>query len=182
MTDYIPESQIISNQIAKPGEFVYSDSGIPYVGSYHIINGKAFAGAVLNTFEVSIPLDQPPTNVMASIVNIAGFGTAAYAMAKQNINNAKNLIEKFIPSSQVQISSEGSTPRTGKSTFTQKSNDPNNIIKEIKNDSSNNELILSLKKDPLYKLVEIDFNSPTTTQQIEEGDKIIPGLKTFVNL
>jgi hypothetical protein len=43
-------------------------------------------------------------------------------------------------------------------------------------------LISSLKKDPLYKLVEIDFNSPTTTQQIEEGDKIIPGLKTFVNL
>ena len=182
MADYIPESQVISNQIAKSGEFVYSDSGIPYVGAYHIINGKAFAGAVLNTFEVPIPLDQPPTNVMASVVNIVGFGTAAYAMAKQNINNAKNLIEKFIPSAQIQKSNEGSTPRTGKSTFTQKTNDPNKVIKEIKNDSSNSELISSLKKDPLYKLVEIDFNSPNTTQQIEEGEKIIPGLKILVNL
>ena len=182
MADYIPESQVIINQIAKSGEFVYSDSGIPYVGAYHIINGKAFAGAVLNTFEVPIPLDQPPTNVMASVVNIVGFGTAAYAMAKQNISNAKNLIEKFVPSSQVQISSEGSTPRTGKSTFTQKSNDPNNVIKEIKPNTLNNIVIESLRRDPLYKLVEIDFNSPTTTQQIEEGEKIIPGLKTFVNL
>jgi hypothetical protein len=178
MADYIPESQIISNQIAKPGEFVYSDSGIPYVGLYHIINGKAFAGAVLNTFEVPIPLDQPPTNVMASIVNIAGFGTAAYAMAKQNINNAKNLIEKFIPSAQIQKSNEGSTPRTGKSTFTQKTNDPNKVIKEIKDPN----LIATLRQDPLYVVVQIDFSSPNANQQIEDGNKQLPGLKTFVNL
>ena len=57
-----------------------------------------------------------------------------------------------------------------------------NIIKEIKDEESNKTTITSLQRDPLYKITAINFSVPDLQQQIEEGEKIIPGLKTFVNL
>jgi hypothetical protein len=55
-------------------------------------------------------------------------------------------------------------------------------IKEIKDEESNKNTITSLQRDPLYKITAINFSIPDLQQQIEDGDKIIPGLKTFVNL
>jgi hypothetical protein len=177
-----PRSLITESIPAKEGEFVYTESGLPFSGKYHIVSGVAYAGEKESSFSPPVSLDQVSNNPFATLISTLGYATAAYTMAKQNFEMIKQTSEKFIESIPIKKQITILEPRTGKSTFTQKSNDPNNIIKEIKNNSSNNELILSLKKDPLYKLVEIDFNSPTTTQQIEDGDKIIPGLKTFVNL
>lgn len=177
-----PLNQIQPGLIAKDGEFVTADDGLPYSGKYYIQNGVAYAGEDPLEYLVPVPLDQVSENQFATLISTIGYATAAYTMAKQNFEMIKQTAEKIIPPKQIQKLSTSLEPRTGKSIFTQKTNDPNKVIKEIKNDSSNSELILSLRKDPLYKLVEIDFNSPTTTQQIEEGEKIIPGLKTFVNL
>ena len=177
-----PLNQTQSGLVAKNGEFVTANDGLPYSGKYYIQNGAAYAGNDPLEYLVPIPLDQVPENQFATLISTVGYATAAYTMAKQNFEMIKQTTEKIISSNPLQKLSTSLKPRTGKSTFTQKLNDPNNIIKEIKNDSSNSELILSLKKDPLYKLVEIDFNLTNLQQQIEEGDKIIPGLKTFVNL
>ena len=178
----VPKSLITESIPAKEGEFVYADSGLPYSGKYHIISGIAYAGDNQLSFYPPVQLDQVPESQYASLISSIGYATAAYAMAKQNFEMIKQTAKKIIPSNQIQKSGESQLQRTGKYIFTKKTNDPNNIIKEIKNDSSNSELILSLKKDPLYKLVEIDFNLTTIQQQIENGEKIIPGLKTFVNL
>ena len=178
----VPKSLITVNIPSKDGEFVYTESGLPYSGSYHIISGVAYAGNDESSFNPPVSLDQVSESQFASLISSVGYATAAYAMAKQNFDIIKQTAKKIIPTNPIQKSGESQLQRIGKSTFTQKTNDPNNIIKEIKNDSSNSELILSLQKDPLYKLVEIDFSSPNAPQQIENGEKIIPGLKTFVNL
>ena len=177
-----PLNQIQSGLVAKDGEFVTAEDGLPYSGKYYIQNGAAYAGNDSSEYEVPVPLDQFPENQFATLISTLGYATAAYTMAKQNFEMIKQTAEKIIPSKQIQKLSTSLEPKTGKYIFTQKSNDPNNVIKEIKNDSSNSELILSLKKDPLYKLVEIDFNLTDMQQQIENGEKTIPGLKTFVNL
>ncbi len=95
----------------------------------------------------------------------------------------KQTAEKFFPKSNVKPDdAEGSPPRTGKSAFTQKTNDPNKIIKEIKYSANYISILEPLKKDPLYKVVEIDFDLPNVFLQLEDGEKIIPGLKSFVNI
>jgi uncharacterized protein (UPF0333 family) len=178
----VPKSLITVNIPSKDGEFVYTESGLPYSGNYHIISGVAYAGGDQSSFNPPVSLDQVSKSQFASLISSTGYATAAYAMAKQNFEIIKQTSEKFIQSLPIQRSGESQLQRSGKYTFTQKLNDPNNIIKEIKNNSSNSEILLSLQKDPLYKLVEIDFSSPNSPQQIESGEKIISGLKTFVNL
>lgn len=177
-----PRNQIQKSITAKEGEFVYADSGLPFSGKYHIISGIAYAGEDEKTYPEPVLLDEVTVkfNLFSSIITSVGLGTAAYNMVKQNVDTAKNLVEKYIPSkpkqsNEVQI-------RSGMYYFAQKSNDPNNIIKEIKDEKSNKNTITSLQRDPLYKVVTIDFSISNVDQQIEEGDKIIPGLKTFINL
>jgi hypothetical protein len=177
-----PRSLITFNIPAKDGEFVYADSGLPFSGKYHIISGVAYAGENDKSYPQPVPLDEVSTkfNPFASIIASVGLGTAAYNMVKQNVDTAKNLVEKYIPSKPKQ--SNEVQLRSGIYYFAKKSNDPNNIIKEIKDEESNKTTITSLQRDPLYKITAINFSVPDLQQQIEEGEKIIPGLKTFVNL
>ena len=177
-----PRSLITVNIPAKDGEFVYADSGLPFSGKYHIISGIAYAGENEKSYPQPVPLDEVSTkfNPFASIIASVGLGTAAYNMVKQNVDTAKNLVEKYIPSKPKQ--SNEVQLRSGIYYFTQKLNDPNNVIKELKDEESNKDIIKSLQQDPLYKIIAVNFSVPNLQQQIEEGDKIIPGLKTFVNL
>jgi hypothetical protein len=176
-----PLNQIQSGIVAKDGEFVYASDGLPYSGKYYIQNGVAYAGENLSINEVPIPLDQTPDNQFATLISTVGYATAAYAMAKQNIELIKQTSEKLIPTKPVQKQSTSLEPRTGMCSFTQKSNDPNKVIKQF--NSSNDSLLLSaLKKDPLYKVVDIDFSALNIQQQLAEAEKTIPGITTFVNL
>jgi hypothetical protein len=175
----VPKNQIIEGLEAQEGEFVTANDGLPYSGKYHIISGIAYAGEKQDSYPTPIPLDQLEDNSLSGIAAIAGYATAAYAMAKSNIDMAKQTAEKVFP--KATIESSGS-PRKGKSFFTQKTNDPNKVIKEIKSSKLSEMIVSQLKKDPLYKVVEVDFDSVDKDKQIEEGEKQIPGLKTFVNL
>lgn len=176
----VPKNQIIEGLEAKEGEFVTADDGLPYSGKYHIISGIAYAGEKQDSYQVPIPLDQLEDSSLGGIVSAIGYATAAYAMVKSNVDMIKQTAEKFIPKNTVQAEGEGSERRSGKSTFTQKTNDSNKIIKEIKHSKLSLIIIETLKKDPLYKIVEIDFDSPSVEKQIDDGEKIIPGLKSFV--
>jgi hypothetical protein len=179
----VPKNQIIEGLEAKEGEFVTANDGLPYSGKYHIISGIAYAGENEKSFPTPIPLDQLEESSLAGIISAVGYATAAYAMVKSNINMAKQTAEKIIPKSNIQPDdAEGSPSRTGKSTFTQKTNDSAKIIKEIKFSKLSSIIVEQLKKDPLYKIVEINFDLSNVAQQIDEGDKIIPGLKSFINI
>lgn len=184
-----PLNQIQSGLTAKDGEFVYAEDGLPYSGKYYIQNGVAYAGNDPTEREVPVPLDQMPENQFASLISTIGYATAAYQMAKQNVELIKQTAEKVFPSPPIQKSGESQAERTGRYAFAQKTNDPDKIIKQFNFQEENktkltlnNAILSSLKKDPLYKIVEIDFTATDAPNQIEEGDKIIPGLKTFINL
>lgn len=184
----VPKSLITESIPAKEGEFVYADSGLPYSGKYHIISGVAYAGDNQSSFDPPVPLDQLPDNQFATLMSTVGYATAAYAMAKQNIELIKQTSEKIFPNTPIQKSGESQAQREGKYAFAQKTNDPDKVIKQFNLQEKsvkatlNNAVLTTLRKDPLYKIVDIDFSSLDIQQQIEEGDKIIPGLKTFVNL
>jgi hypothetical protein len=175
---YIPEAQIIKNQTAEEGELIYAESGIPYSGKYFIIQGLAYAGEQPENGKPLIPLDQPDVNTLAEIQALIGAATGVYSFFKSRMDLVRGIKEKLVPSQPVQSQGEGSSPRQGVLFFTQKANDPNKVIKEIKDPN----LITTLRQDPLYTVVEIDFSSPNANQQIEDGNKQIPGLRTFVNL
>jgi hypothetical protein len=113
------------------------------------------------------------TNILSAIGNAVGFFTQAYNFAKSNVETAKDIKDKVFPSKNIQ----NNQPRTGIHYFSQNLGDPNKIIKEIDLTAYN-----QLSKDPMYKTVSIDFSSNDVDKQKENGEKIIPGLTTFLSL
>ena len=190
-TEYIPEGQIIRDLTAKEGELVYAQNGLPYTGKYHIIRGRAFAGKDNTVYKVPVPLDQPDVNALAEIMKLYGTAMGTYNFFKSRlealkglknefVDNANNVVNTFSPpvsSVSVKTEGEGSTSKTGTHYYLQLTNTSNKTIKEI------SQIGYNLHKSvPTSKTVSINFDSPNVEKQIEDGDKIIPGLKTFVNL
>ncbi len=185
----IPKNQILTNIQAQKTEFVYADSGLPFSGYYHIINGKAFAGGDENVFPIPIPLEKPQDNTLSKVITSVGLGTAAYNLARRNLNTAHNLAPKSIHPHIVQITSGNNSNSQSDDIksiiefkeevnyYLQKSNDPNRFIKKI----SFNEAT-QLIKDPINKVVTINFASENLDEQLAAAEKIIPGITVFVNL
>lgn len=186
--EYIPESQLLKDLTAADGELIYAESGLPYSGKYYIKLGRAYAGIEPGQFNPEVPLDKPDLNLAAEINALVGTYLGAKNWAESRLARIKALKQDITDtvkslSAPVQTQGEGSSPRSGISYFSQKTNDPNKIIKEYKkSDVSTTNTIAALNSNPLYKVVIIDFSAADVDQQIENGDKIIPGLKTFVNL
>lgn len=174
----VPKSQIQESQTTNGDEFVYPDTGLPYEGKYHVINGQPFAGENENTYKVPIPLEIPSKSVMAELIAAAGALSAAYELAKQNISTAENLYNQNIaPLIKSKSDPNVNSPKTGVHNYFQKSNDPNKVIKEISGID-----VFKLKKDPINKIVTITLGVADTPQQLIEAEKIIPGITAFVNL
>lgn len=186
--EYIPKSQVLQDLTAADGELIYTESGLPYSGKYHIVSGKAYAGAKFMENNPAIPLDKPDLNLIAEINALVGTYLGAKSWAESRLARIKALKQDITDtvnsfSKPVQKQDEGTPPREGVSYFVQKTTDPNKIIKEYaKSDIKTTNIIASLNNDPLYNVVIINFSASDIDKQIEDGDKIIPGLKTFVNL
>jgi hypothetical protein len=187
--EYVPQSQLLENLTAADGELIYVESGLPYTGKYHIVSGKAYAGAqFMKEFNPAVPLDKPDLNLLAEINALVGTYLGAKSWAESRLARIKALKQDVTDavkslSTPVQTQGEGSIPRSGISYFSQKTNDPNKVIKEYrKSDVSTTNTISALNSNPLYKVVIINFDTADLDKQIDDGDKIIPGLKTFVNL
>jgi hypothetical protein len=187
--EYVPQSQLLENLTAADGELIYAETGLPYSGKYHIVSGKAYAGAqFMKEFNPAVPLDKPDLNLLAEINALVGTYLGAKSWAESRLarikalkQDVKDAVNSF--SAPVQTQGEGSSPRSGISYFSQKTNDPNKVIKEYrKSDVSTTNTISALNSNPLYKVVIINFDASDLDKQIEDGDKIIPGLKTFVSL
>lgn len=184
----IPKNQILTNIQAQKNELVYADSGIQYSGYYHIINGKAFAGGDENVFPIPIPLEKPQDNTLNKVITSVGLGTAAYNLARRNLNTAHNLAPKSIDPHIVQISPQNKSDfgddiksimefKEEVNHYFQKSNDPDRFIKKISLEDA-----IQLSKDPINKVVTINFASENLDEQLAAAEKIIPGITIFVNL
>jgi hypothetical protein len=180
-----PKNQVKAKLFTNGGEFIYKSSGLDYTGYYHTINNKAYAGPIALPDVPQIELDVNPnilpigadTNTLNAVGNAVGFFTQAYNFAKSNIAIADNIKDKIFLSKSLKKTSDSLVPRTGMHYFVQQINDPAKIIKEIDVNTYN-----SLQKDPIYKTVQINFSSLDADKQIKDGEKQIPGLKSFLEL
>ena len=177
--NYIPRSQIVENKKAKIGEWVYQKTGIPYLGKYHLIKGKPFAGATFQPNKSQQPLEKTTESKLFRILTTSGPNSPAYLMAIGNPGGIGTLVGVAavgIPIIKGVFADSDSDPQTGFRIFVQKSNEEPKIIKEIKENSAEYQNLLS---NPFYKIVKLDL-SKDLTPQVEEGEKIIPGLKIFL--
>jgi hypothetical protein len=182
-----PKNQILKNIIAQPNEYVYVNSGLPFSGYYHIISGRAFAGGDENVYPQQVPLEKPQNNALNRIISSVGLGTAAYNLASRNKETARNLAPITLNPHIVQTDVPQNFPefdiktapnfKSGVNYYFQKSNDPNHIIKKISYEEA-----YHLVKDPINKVVSIDFSAENVNEQLINAEKIIPGITIFANL
>lgn len=185
---YIPTSQKIENLVAKEGELIYAKTGLPFSGEYHIVSGKAYAGAKFDFKKPAIPLDKPDLNLATEIQALVNnyLGIVSWAKARaERLKSLKRTTEETLNAAKqvLKKQDEGSSPREGIYYFVQKTNDPNKKIQEFsKSDKNTTNAILFYNNSPKYKVVLIDFSANNIEYQIDEGEKIIPGLKDFLAL
>jgi hypothetical protein len=176
--NYIPRSQIIENKKAKIGEWVYKKTGIPFLGKYHLIKGKPFAGAIYQPAKISQLLEKTTESKLFKILTTSGPNSPAYLMAIGNpggIGTLAGIAAVGIPIIKG-VFDEGDAEEVGFRVFIQKSNAEPKIIKEVKDNSPDYTAAVS---NPLYRIVKLDM-SKDLNPQIEEAEKIIPGLKIFL--
>lgn len=176
--NYIPRSQIVENKKAKIGEWVYKKTGVPFLGKYHLVKGKPFAGAIFQPSKPQQPLEKTTESQLFKILTTSGPNSPAYLMAIGNpggIGTLAGIAVVGIPIVK-SVLSEGDSAESGFRVFIQKSNQEPKIIKEVKDNSAE---YTAAKSNALYKIVKLDM-SKDLTPQIEEGEKIIPGLKIFL--
>jgi len=174
----VPKNRIRTGKYTHGNEYVIASSGLEYKGYYYIENGIVYAGKDSTVYPTKILLELATTNFMADLTNTTGFFTDAYNFAMSNLETAKIIADKAFPSVPIQQSiSSSMSVKIGIHNYVQRMNET--IIKEISSDDST---LIKLQKDPTYKVVTINFNSMDVEQQITDGEKQIPGLRTFVNL
>jgi hypothetical protein len=176
--NYIPRSQIIENKKAKIGEWVYQKTGIPFLGKYHLVKGKPFAGATFLPNQAQQPLEKTTESKLFRILTNSGPNSPAYLMAIGNpggIGTLAGIAAVGIPIIKNAFA-DGDIKGAEFKVFIQKSNDEPKIIKEVKDNSPDYEAAVS---NSLYRIVKLDM-SKDLAPQLEEAEKIIPGIKIFL--
>jgi hypothetical protein len=176
--NYVPRSQIIENKKATIGEWVYKKTGIPYLGKYHLIKGKPFAGATFQPNKAQQPLEKTTESKLFRILTSSGPNSPAYLMAIGNpggLGTLAGAVAVGIPIIKG-VFVEGDADEIPFRVFIQKTNEEPKTIKEVKDNSPQHQLAL---QNALYQVVRLDF-SKDLEPQLEEGEKLIPGLKIFL--
>jgi len=173
-----PKNRVKTNKYTHGGEYVIASSGTEYKGYYYVENGVAYAGKDSTVYPTKILLELAPVNFLADISSTVGFFTDAYNFAKLNLETAKTIADKVFPAKPIQqTEGNSSTTKSGIHIYVQKNYET--IIREI---DQSDPMLSNFQKDPTYQVVSINFDLRDVDQQITEGEKQIPGLKTFVNL
>jgi hypothetical protein len=174
---YVPKSQLIENQSSKIGQWVFEQSGIPYLGKYHLIKGQPFAGVTFDPTVEPRPLQKFNESKLYKILQSAGITSPAYIMALNNPESIDTLVSSTItslPISQEVISDVDYAG--GIRIFIQKTNENPKTIKEVKEYSPEHQIAL---QNPFYKVVRIDVSEDINTQA-KEAEKEIPGISIFL--
>lgn len=155
----IPSNVIETGKYTSGGEFVYKSNQSPYKGYYYILNDRFFEGKEYKADAQEI-IQIKESNTLLYRLATAAFSLAS-GITSQNLR--QNLVPSFPTIALNKLNIEIRY-------FSRKVNVRPTVIKEI-----NKETYDSLQGDPLYQTT---FVGPT--QNIDQADKQIPGLKTFL--
>jgi hypothetical protein len=153
-------SNLIKINYTSGNEYAYALSYKYYRGSYYEFNGKYFAG---KEFDVNAPelIKADNSNVNTLLTQASTF-VYGYISGKQINNNRPN---SFIYNNQ-------ETNRY----FLSKVNINPILIKEVDKNTFEN-----FKNDSLYKSVVLSYEGGFNEKELNEAEKKMPGIKTFVN-
>jgi len=157
----IPANIIETGKYTSGGEFVTQKTQKPYQGYYYIINDRYFAGKEYKTDAEEI-IQIKESNTLLYRLATAAFSLAS-GITSQNLRKPQQV-------SSIQFNLRDNTTLTRY--FSQQVNIKPSIIKEISKETYD-----SLQDNPFYK---ITFIGPE--QSIDQADKQIPGLKTFLSV
>ena len=153
-------ANLIKFNYTSGNEFAYALSYKYYQGHYYELNGKYFAG---KEFNINAPelIKVNRFNVNTLLTQAATF---AYGyISKKKINNEK-------PISFLYDNKEINRY------YLAKINTVPTLIKEV-----NKETYQKFQSDPLYKSVSLVYDGGFNDFELNEAEKKIPGIKTFVN-
>jgi len=160
----VPSDQVVESRYTTRGEFKEAISLKDYKGYYYEFNNKYFVG---ETFDVNA-LELIPTRLREPnplLANLASFtyGVVAAAAASALMNKTKPTSHVF---------QYESTTRYYSYSIKEK------IIKEI--NKENFDAIQSSKSNVLFTTVSLSYNGGFNNVELDEAEKKIPGIKTFV--
>lgn len=155
----IPNNLITSNYTAGK-EFMYSITQKEYQGYYYEINGKYFTGKEFNVDAAEI------IKIESSNINPLLLRAATYVYGT---------LSKLPPPNNKKPSSFFFNYTTTIRYFLAKINTNPLLIKEV-----NKQTFDDYKSNPLYISVSLSFEGGFNDVELNEAEKKIPGLKTFV--
>jgi len=162
----IPQNQAVTSKYTSGKEYMFNSTYKEYIGYYYELNQKLFAGKEfnLNAPEI-IKIDSSKVNKL--LTNPSTYVYGKVSGVKMNNDNIPSL-----PTNSDNIYDKGGAEFV--KFFYQKINQTPILIKEISEDTYK-----SIQNNPLYKTTYIgDYNN--AKHNIDDADKKIPGLKTFL--
>jgi hypothetical protein len=160
----IPQNQIVESKYTVGKEYLLLSTHKEYQGYYYELNNKTFAGKEFNTNAPEI------IKITSDKVNPLLLNTATYLyglLSKVKINNTKfNSLSKL---DDPDIDTFPDITEVTNTYYSKKIN--SNIIKQI-----SKETFSELQSNPLYVTTSVNPDN----SNIDEADKIIPGLKDFI--
>ena len=153
----IPQNQIVS-KYTSGNEYMLVKTQNEYKGYDYELNGKIFAG---KTFDPNNPeiikIKSDKYNKLLGKASTYIYG----AISGVKINSQKITPHFFNYDSNIRY-------------FSYQTNA--NLIKEINKDTFD-----SIKVNPLYTIVSLSYNGGFNDNEINEAEKKIPGIRTFIN-
>jgi hypothetical protein len=165
----VPKNIIQTGKYTSGNEFVEEKTNKPYQGYYYELNGSLYTGREYSMDNIKI-IKKEDQNQLYNSSNTALFslvsGITSQQLSVPSINsiNVNNL------------SDEGLRSYPSTRFYTQKINVNPIIIKEVDEKS-----YISVQGSPLFKTTFIGtYNN--TNQTIDQAEKQMPGLKTFLSV
>lgn len=179
----IPQNQIVKSQYTSGGEYMFVSTQNEYQGYYYELSGKLFAGKEFNTNNPEIAkIQSDKFNKLLGKASTYAYGKISGAKitnntvkAQPNISNPSvtDVVDASTTNMNDTLISINTTPEKPKFYCSKINNSPI-LIKEI-----DEQTYINLQKDPLYKTTYVgDYNSKF--QSVEDAEKQIPGLETFI--
>jgi hypothetical protein len=172
----IPQNQSIQSKYTAGKEYMFNTTYREYIGHYYELNNKLFAGKEFNPLSPEIILIQSDkVNKLLTNPNTFAYGK----ISGTRLDNSNISPFHYIPTKTYDSNSNQKDIRY----FTQKVN--NFLIKEINKDT-----FTTLQKNPLYKTISLEYyirpyvdgvdESFFTSDDLDQAELIIPGIKSFV--
>lgn len=156
-----PSNLVVESKYTAGKEFKETLSLKDYQGYYYEYNNSYFAGETfdVNAVELTPTRLRQPSPFLSSLTSFA-YSTIAGAVANTVVNNIKPQSYNYQYDSNTRYYSYSIKDQ---------------IIKEI-----NKENFDALQSNPLFTTVSLSYNGGFNKIELDEAEKKIPGIKTFV--